>query len=135
MSMCEPIVANDITGRWMQLLHGLCCFDFVSDIPIDIKRRKNRLLKFCLCTRYQCRPSKGKLLLFFSFFCCCGHWQYYRSKQGALKQSIFFRCLWICLTPATLAQIVLGSTEGSLLRIATYPNPVHHEWISANISD
>jgi hypothetical protein len=24
---------HDITGRFMQLLHGLCCSDFVSDIP------------------------------------------------------------------------------------------------------
>jgi hypothetical protein len=25
---------HDITGQCMQLLHGLCCFDFVSDIPL-----------------------------------------------------------------------------------------------------
>jgi hypothetical protein len=25
---------HDITGRCMQLLHGLCCFDFISDILI-----------------------------------------------------------------------------------------------------
>jgi len=27
-------VGHDITGQCMQLLHGLCCFDFVSDIPL-----------------------------------------------------------------------------------------------------
>jgi hypothetical protein len=26
---------HDITGQCMQLLHGLCCFDFVSDIPLS----------------------------------------------------------------------------------------------------
>ncbi len=26
---------QDATGRCMQLLHGLCCFDFVSDIPLS----------------------------------------------------------------------------------------------------
>jgi hypothetical protein len=26
---------NDVTGQCMQLLHGLCCFDFVSDIPLS----------------------------------------------------------------------------------------------------
>ncbi len=27
-------LCDDITGRCMQLLHGLCCFNFVSDIPL-----------------------------------------------------------------------------------------------------
>ncbi len=36
------------------------------------------------------RASLPRVSLFFSFlFCCCGHWQYKWSKQGALKQSIF----------------------------------------------
>ncbi len=26
---------HDITGQCMQLLHGLCCFDFISDIPLS----------------------------------------------------------------------------------------------------
>ncbi len=26
--------ACDVTGLCMQLLHGLCCFDFISDIPL-----------------------------------------------------------------------------------------------------
>jgi hypothetical protein len=26
---------HDVTGQYMQLLHGLCCFDFVSDIPLS----------------------------------------------------------------------------------------------------
>jgi hypothetical protein len=25
---------HNVTGRCMQLLHGLCCFVFVSDIPL-----------------------------------------------------------------------------------------------------
>jgi hypothetical protein len=27
-------LACDVTGQCMQLLHGLCCFDFISDIPL-----------------------------------------------------------------------------------------------------
>jgi len=33
----------------MQLLHELCCFDFVSDIPIDTERPKIDCLSFVMC--------------------------------------------------------------------------------------
>ncbi len=35
MSECTACMPRDVTGRCMQLLHGLCCFDFVSDIPLS----------------------------------------------------------------------------------------------------
>ncbi len=39
-------LSHDVTGRCMQLPHGLCCFDFVSDIPIDIESPKIDCLSF-----------------------------------------------------------------------------------------
>ena len=36
----QHTLPNDITGPCMQLLHGLCCFDFISDIPIDMEGAK-----------------------------------------------------------------------------------------------
>jgi len=56
--------------------------------------------------------SKGKRLLFFSFFCRCSHWQYYRNKQGTLKQSIIFRCLcsllrWKWKNPSKASSVYL----------------------------
>jgi hypothetical protein len=31
----QHALPHDVTDRCMQLLHGLCCFDFVSDIPLS----------------------------------------------------------------------------------------------------
>jgi hypothetical protein len=33
---------HDITGSCMQLLHGLCCFDFISDIPFFLSVKLNQ---------------------------------------------------------------------------------------------
>jgi hypothetical protein len=35
MQSCTACIAHDVTGQWMQLVHGLCCFDFVADIPLS----------------------------------------------------------------------------------------------------
>jgi hypothetical protein len=34
LAFALPTLPHDITGQCMQLLHGLCCFDFVLDIPL-----------------------------------------------------------------------------------------------------
>ncbi len=35
MHVCMHALPHDVTGRCMQLLHGLCCFYFISDIPLS----------------------------------------------------------------------------------------------------
>jgi len=35
-SQAYACIAHDITDWCMRLLHGLCCFDFVSDIPLSL---------------------------------------------------------------------------------------------------
>jgi hypothetical protein len=37
-SLCMHVLhelLHDVTGQCMQLLHGLCCFDFILDIPLS----------------------------------------------------------------------------------------------------
>ncbi len=38
---------HDITGQCMQLLHGLCCFDFDSDIPLSLANLRACTVLFC----------------------------------------------------------------------------------------
>ncbi len=44
---------------------------FLRDSIIDIESLQNRLLKVCYVPASSASPLKGKILLFFSFFCCC----------------------------------------------------------------
>jgi hypothetical protein len=35
MHACTACIAHGVTAQCMQLLHGLCCFDFTLDIPLS----------------------------------------------------------------------------------------------------
>ncbi len=50
---------HDVTGRYMQLLHGLCYFDFILDIPLS-----PATLPFMTCCNYNAAIKTRCLRLF-----------------------------------------------------------------------
>ncbi len=83
MHACTACIAHDITGQCMQLLHGLCCFDFVSDIPLSP------------ATLHVCEN-----ILYFTLFVyllCCDeiYWQFF-GKHGRGYSAVVARslCMW-----------------------------------------
>ena len=45
---------HDVTGQCMQLLRGLCCFDFILDIPLPPATLNTDTLPQLLKSMYQC---------------------------------------------------------------------------------
>ncbi len=91
---------HDIIGQCMQLLHGLCCFDFVSDLPLSpatldyivntllISKKSRLFTKEHLLTSsyYKVEPfwtlsmnegGKFKSWRKSVSTSCCSHWQQY----------------------------------------------------------
>ncbi len=52
--LCMHALPHDVTGQCMQLLYELCCFDFVSDMPLSPATLclPQRILTPCLCPQW-----------------------------------------------------------------------------------